>query len=463
VRRTGRIEGIFKVIKIEYLNTLILFVALLSTGSVLIWILKYKELLSYREKATLFIIIFFIFVYFAVVYIGRFIISGAGTKTQYVFCLCRFIIDQAIVSLFVYYGGGYSSAFALGYLVVTLLSAIVLGLYGALIVATAASIFYLYVSFASGITVSYYWLDVGYRIVPIYFIAIATGLLADTFVRYAVRVSELNEELKDKSNKLSTTLEMLRKSEKELIEAERGRLATDITESVAHLIRNPITSIGGMARIIHKKLKKEKGLEDVENYIKATIEECSKLDIILKNVLELTEKEMNLVVYSINAILKQTIPVFKTRCSEKNIAIVTHFDEENPEVLMDKKKISIAIDNIIENAISAMPGGGKLTISTRKAEFMGKKMVNISISDTGKGIPPPVLKDVFKPFIVTEAEKAGLGLPITKHIIEMHKGSINIKSTVRKGTTVDVCLPLYLPETSLKSFRNSAKFFTFSD
>jgi len=166
-----RIESMLKVIKIEYLNTLILFVALLSTGSVLVWILKYKELLSYEEKATLFIIIFFIFVYFAVVYVIRFLISGAGEKTNYVFCLCRFIIDQAIVSLFVYYGGGYSSAFALGYLVVTVLSAVVLGLYGALTVATAASIFYLYVSFTSGITVSYYWLDVGYRIVPIYSVA----------------------------------------------------------------------------------------------------------------------------------------------------------------------------------------------------------------------------------------------------------------------------------------------------
>ena len=450
MRRTGRVEGIFKVIKIEYLNTLILFVALLSVGSVLIWTLKYKELLSYEEKATLFIIIFFIFVYFAAIYVIRFLISGRGERTKYIFCLFRFTADQAIVSLFVYYGGGYSSAFALGYLVVAVLSAIVLGLYGALIVATAASIFYLYVSFASGITVSYYWLDVGYRIVPIYFVAIATGLLADAFVRYAVRVSELNEELEDKSNKLSTTLEMLRKSERELIEAERGRLATDITESVAHHIRNPITSIGGMARIIHKKLKEGKGLEDVGKYIKATIEECSKLDIILKNVLELTEKEMNLVVYSTNAILKQTIPVFKTRCSEKNIEIVTYFDEENPQVLLDKKKISIAIDNIIENAIGAMPDGGKLTISTKKTEFMGKKMVNISISDTGEGIPLEIMEDVFKHFIVAEAEKAGLGLPITKHIVEMHKGSINVKSTSGKGTTVDTYLPLCLPEKKVQ-------------
>lgn len=439
-----------KIIKIEYLNTIILSVALLSAGSVLVWVLKYKELLSYEEKATLFIIIFFIFVYFAVVYVVRFLISGAGEKTKYVFCLCRFIIDQAVVSLFVYYGGGYCSAFALGYLVVTVLSAIVLGFYGAIIVATAASIFYLYVSFASGANMSHYWLDVGYRIVPIYFIAVATGLLADAFVRYAAKATDLNEELKAKSDELSVTLEKLRKSEKELVEAERGRLATDITESVAHHIRNPITSIGGMARIIHKKLKEGKGLEDVGKYIKATIEECSKLDIILKNVLELTEKEMNLVVYSINAILKQTIPVFKTSCSEKNIEIVTHFDEENPQVLVDKKKFTVAIDNIIENAIGAMPEGGRITITTKETEFMGKKMVNISISDTGEGIPPEIMEDVFKPFIIAEAEKVGLGLPITKHIVEMHKGSINVKSTLGKGTTVDTYLPLSLPEKKVQ-------------
>ncbi|MCK4277632.1 MAG: hypothetical protein KAW82_00380, partial [Desulfurellaceae bacterium] len=264
-----RIESMLKIIKIEYLNTIILSVALLSAGSVLVWVLKYKELLSYEEKATLFIIIFFIFVYFAVVYVVRFLISGAGEKTKYVFCLCRFIIDQAVVSLFVYYGGGYCSAFALGYLVVTVLSAIVLGFYGAIIVATAASIFYLYVSFASGANMSHYWLDVGYRIVPIYFIAVATGLLADAFVRYAAKATDLNEELKAKSDELSVTLEKLRKSEKELIEAERGKLAIDITESVAHHIRNPLTSIGGMARIVRKKLKEGKGLEDVGKYIKA--------------------------------------------------------------------------------------------------------------------------------------------------------------------------------------------------
>lgn len=450
MRKIGRIEGIFKVIKIEYLNTLILFVALLSTGSVLVWILKYKELLSYEEKATLFIIIFFIFVYFAVLYVIHFLISGAGEKTTYVFCLCRFIIDQAIVSLFVYYGGGYSSSFALGYLVVTVLSAVVLGLYGALAVATTASIFYLYVSFVSGANMSHYWLDIGYRIVPIYFTAVATGLLADAFVKYAARISELNKELEDRSNKLSTALEMLKKSERELIEAERGRLATDITESIAHHIRNPITSIGGMARIIHKKLKEGKKLEDVGKYTKAIVEECANLNIMLNNVLKLTEKEMNLAVYSINAVLKQTIPVFKTRCSERNIEIVTHFDKENPLVLVDKKKFTDAIDNIVENAISAMPDGGKLTISTKKTEFMGKKMVNISISDTGKGIPPEMIEDVFKPFVVAEAGKAGLGLPITKHIVEMHKGTINVKSTLGKGTTIDIYLPLCFPEKKVQ-------------
>jgi signal transduction histidine kinase len=236
---------------------------------------------------------------------------------------------------------------------------------------------------------------------------------------------------------------MLRKSEKELIEAERGRLATDITESVAHHIRNPLTSIGGMAQIIRKKLKEERGLEDVGKYIKATIEECSKLDIILKNVLELTEKEMNLVVYSINAILRETVLVFKTRCSEKNIEIITHFDEKNPHILVDKKRIVIAIDNIIENAIGAMPEGGRLTIATKETEFIGKKMVNISISDTGKGISPEIIEDVFKPFIVAETGKAGLGLPIAKHIVEMHKGTINVKSILGKGTTINVYLPLH--------------------
>ena len=439
-----------KIIKIEYLNTIILSVALLSAGSVLVWVLKYKELLSYEEKATLFIIIFFIFVYFAVVYVVRFLISGAGEKTKYVFCLCRFIIDQAVVSLFVYYGGGYCSAFALGYLVVTVLSAIVLGFYGAIIVATAASIFYLYVSFASGANMSHYWLDVGYRIVPIYFIAVATGLLADAFVRYAAKATDLNEELKAKSDELSVTLEKLRKSEKELVEAERGKLAIDITESVAHHIRNPLTSIGGMARIVRKKLKEGKGVEDVGKYIKAIIEECANLDIVLKNVLELTEKGLKLHDFSINAILGETILVFKTRCSEKNIEVVTRFDEKNPRVLVDKKKFTVAIDNTIENAMGAMPEGGRLTITTKETEFIGKKMVNISISDTGKGILPEMIEDVFKPFIAAGAGKVGLGLPITKHIVGMHRGTINVKSKLGKGTTIDVYLPLYLSENKVQ-------------
>ncbi len=125
-------------------------------------------------------------------------------------------------------------------------------------------------------------------------------------------------------------------------------------------------------------------------------------------------------------------------CS-KGIKIIKDLSSNAPELMVDANKLEQVFLNLIINAIQAMDGGGVLTVRT----WAEGNFFNVSVSDTGKGIPPDILNKIFDPFFTTKevGEGTGLGLTVSKSIIEQHKGEITV-NTSGKGTTFIVKLPL---------------------
>jgi signal transduction histidine kinase len=114
--------------------------------------------------------------------------------------------------------------------------------------------------------------------------------------------------------------------------------------------------------------------------------------------------------------------------------------EDLPSVALDHDQMGVACSNIIENAVSAIVGSGVITIRTWC--IVGKKKVAVSVTDTGKGIPERYLAKVFEPYFTLKAGGTGLGMALTKRIIDDHKGTIRIESKEGTGTTVTVELPV---------------------
>jgi signal transduction histidine kinase len=109
-----------------------------------------------------------------------------------------------------------------------------------------------------------------------------------------------------------------------------------------------------------------------------------------------------------------------------------------PPVLIDRALVARSLTNIIENALHAMPAGGRLTIEAGLRD----DSVAVEISDTGMGMDQEALDRVFEPYFSTKARGTGLGLPIAKRNVELSGGSIAITSQLERGTTVEVRLPL---------------------
>ena len=124
---------------------------------------------------------------------------------------------------------------------------------------------------------------------------------------------------------------------------------------------------------------------------------------------------------------------------KQGIGLIKEVEQGPLLLLMDSSQMATALYNLMENALEAMPKGGKLTLQVLR----DKEHLVIAIKDTGRGIPPDQLDAVYDPFVTSKTRGAGLGLTMVHQIIMNHHGEINIQSRVNEGTTVTLRLPLY--------------------
>jgi signal transduction histidine kinase len=129
--------------------------------------------------------------------------------------------------------------------------------------------------------------------------------------------------------------------------------------------------------------------------------------------------------------------------SADNISITKDFGGHY-EIVADPQKLRQVFLNLTMNAIESMPGGGSLTIRTRRVH----DTVAVSFRDSGVGIPPENLKEIFYPFFTTKDRGTGLGLSIAYRIIEEHRGRITVNSIPRTGTTFEVTIPVSQPSSA---------------
>lgn len=234
--------------------------------------------------------------------------------------------------------------------------------------------------------------------------------------------------------------ERLKKSSKELEEQllQSSKLAAlgQLSAGVAHELRNPLTSIKILINsIISKAEPKESIKEDI-----AVIEsEIERMNDIIKQFLDFSRPGL-LCISSVNVnfILKDTLNLMAYELKEQNISVSMKFGEDIPKINADSGKLRQVFLNVILNSVQSMPEGGKVSLKTERSN----QYVKIIVKDTGSGIPGEIKDKLFEPFFTTRKEGLGLGLSITKRIIDNHNGSIEIDSEVGKGTTVSIKLPV---------------------
>jgi signal transduction histidine kinase len=141
---------------------------------------------------------------------------------------------------------------------------------------------------------------------------------------------------------------------------------------------------------------------------------------------------------SVNEVIADLLLFLREEAVGRNVMVVEELAPSLPPVQLDPNQLRQALLNIIKNSYDAMPDGGKLTITTAA----GDGRVEIRISDTGRGIAEENLELIFTPFFSTKHGGTGLGLPITAHIVQEHRGLVSLESWESLGTVFTIRLPV---------------------
>lgn len=228
--------------------------------------------------------------------------------------------------------------------------------------------------------------------------------------------------------------------QKGLVEFEKLSALGRLTANVAHEIRNPITIIGGLA----ERLKKSILLKTKEKeYVELISLEAKRLEEILREVLVFSNKPFfSKERHDINKIVNESLEIYADTFTDYSINVQKIFSDVT-QIYVDERHVKEALKNVISNAIEAMPNGGTLTVATNEETSHGKNYVAVKITDTGVGISEDKKLMIFEPFFSTKVTKkeTGLGLPITKKIVEGHGGFITLKSSIGKGSTISLYFP----------------------
>ncbi len=243
-----------------------------------------------------------------------------------------------------------------------------------------------------------------------------TGMVA--VIRDVTEIKELNEEV-----------------------ARHKRLAAlgKLSAGIAHEIRNPLSSIRGLAQFVYNSFSKTDERKEDLNTI---IQEVDRLNKLVVQVLDYAKlKELNLTSFSLNHLINKIVELFKQEIKSKQIRFYLGLSLDISLIEADKDQIRQILMNVVINAIQAIPEKGKIKIKTEKDLLRGEPAVKLVIEDNGIGIAEKDLNQIFDPFFSTKEQGSGLGLSIVYKLVEGHQGEIKVESKEGEGTKFIIFLP----------------------
>jgi nitrogen-specific signal transduction histidine kinase len=252
----------------------------------------------------------------------------------------------------------------------------------------------------------------------------------------------------------------VKKSKSYIRRADRLASLGTLTAGLAHEIRNPLVAIKTFTQLLPERIDDE---EFRNHFLSIASGEVDRISALVTELLEFARpSEPKFELEDINSILDGMILLVSTETKSKYIDILKDCASDLSPITIDREQMKQVFLNMLLNAIEATPEKGKICVKTRSyTKLEGEPYIQIEFTDTGCGIPPEYLEDIFTPFFTTKEKGSGLGLSISNQIVQDHKGYIDVESQVNKGTSFFINLPLHQhhPKRRQSDFENQPPLF----
>lgn len=239
----------------------------------------------------------------------------------------------------------------------------------------------------------------------------------------------------------------LREVQEQLIQGEKLAVLGEMAAQVAHELRNPLVSVGGFAQ---RLVKLDLGNERASEYAAIIAREVRRLEEMLGNILAFSKKQ--LVCFEacdMNALVAEALELEAELRRSAGIALLLDVVAPLPEIVGDCRQLRQVLLNLLSNARQAMTRGGTLTLRAGCCTLRGEEALAIEVEDTGGGISPEIMRNIFNPFFSTHPKGTGLGLSISHRIVEQHHGEIEVINGIQ-GACFIVRLPLRPPKSVMR-------------
>ena len=299
--------------------------------------------------------------------------------------------------------------------------------------------------------------------------------IVDSHIRSEQLLAELvqlNDQLRQANLKLAQSNDELRATQLQLIQAEKLEAVGQLAAGVAHEVKNPLTAILLGVQFLSKRFGRRSpalaqpvgtappapaamGTDDVLTILSDIEEATRQADTVIRGLLDFSApQQLRLAVEQLNPIIEQSLFLVKHELDTARITVIKVFQPDLPPLQLDRNKGQQVFVNLFMNAIHAMSRGGTLTVSSslhvlsttdahtgRRASDpfrSGETVIAVEVSDTGMGISAPHMTKIFDPFFTTKqpGQGTGLGLTVTKKIVELHGGTMELQNRDAGGVEV---------------------------
>ncbi len=260
----------------------------------------------------------------------------------------------------------------------------------------------------------------------------------------SVSFAHRNDEIGDLGRNFNQMVSQMRESRVEIERLHRTQMSRaehmatlgEMATGLAHEIRNPLAGIAGVIEIIGRDLPTTSPARAV---VKDVRQEIARINRIVTDLLQTARPHPPKVRKSdLNTTVEHAVMLGRQQGLAKAVEVTLRKNPSLPEVEHDSDQIHQVLLNLLLNALQAIDQNGKIAVTVER----GQDAAVIEVADNGRGISPELLPNIFRPFFTTKGDGTGLGLSLARRIVEDHQGRIDVTSTVGKGTTFAVILPL---------------------